>query len=216
MGIQRGPSKSITTGLLFYLDVANKVSYSGSGTDWNDLSGNNVNFTLTSGTTYDGNNFGSLIFDGSKSATRSVVTTSTTVTMEMWFKVTTYAETGVFYNGNGGLNGYGFAFGACGASTSTLFIFFGGVNCNVVSQANIALNTWYHAVYTRTTNSNILYINGVSVSTSSSNPTAPGAATTTYLGYINGNIAIARMYNRVLSATEVAKNYNDAKSRFGL
>ena len=205
-----------TDGLLFSVDAGNVSSYPGSGTTWTDLSGNGNNFTLTSGTAYDSNNRGSLIFDSSKSASRSVVSTSTTITMEIWFKVTTYAETALFYNGNGASSGYGFAFGACGASTSTLFIYFGGINCNVVSKTNIALNTWYHAVYTRTTNSNTLYINGVSVSTSSSNPTAPGAATTTFLGAITGNIAIARMYNRVLSAAEVAKNYNAVKDRFGL
>jgi len=213
--MQYGP-KINTNGLILYLDAANVASYPGTGTTWTDLSGNNNNFTLTNGTTYDSNNGGSLILDSSKPATRSIVSTSTTISMDVWFRVTTYAETTLFYNGNGGLNGYGFAFGACGASTSTLFVFFGGISCNVVSQANIATNTWYNAVYTRTTNSNILYINGVSVSTSSFNPTAPGAATTTSIGGFNGNISIAKMYDRVLPATEILQNYNSTKSRFGL
>lgn len=211
-----GPPKSITNGLLLYLDAADNVSYPGSGTTWNDLSGNNNHFTLTNSPTFNNSNFGSLIFDSTKSASRTVVSTSTTITMEIWFKVTTYAETILFYNGNGASSGYGFAFGACGASTSTLFIFFGGISCNVVSKASIATNTWYHAVYTRTTSSNTLYINGVSTSTSGLNPTAPGVSTTTTLGVITGNISLARMYNRVLSSGEIIKNYNDTKYRFGL
>jgi hypothetical protein len=34
--------------------------------------------------------------------------------------------------------------------------------------------------------------------------------------FYNGNIAIVRVYNRVLSASEVAQNYNATKTRFGL
>jgi hypothetical protein len=33
--------------------------------------------------------------------------------------------------------------------------------------------------------------------------------------YFTGNVAVARIYNRVLSATEVTQNYNAQKARFG-
>jgi hypothetical protein len=34
--------------------------------------------------------------------------------------------------------------------------------------------------------------------------------------FFNGNIAIAQIYNRALSATEIRQNYNATKTRFGL
>ena len=50
-----------TTGLLLYLDAANRRSYPGSGTAWYDLSGNGNHFTLYNGPTYSN---GALTFDG--------------------------------------------------------------------------------------------------------------------------------------------------------
>ena len=223
MGIARGP-KIVTSGLLLALDAADKLSYPGSGTTWRDLSGNNNTGTLTNGPTFSGANMGSIVFDGvDDGATCSLVTSDgNNVTMESWFKATTLpGDRGLIYNGNGGSSGYGLQFGACGATSTTLYVFFGGVSCNVVSYGTLVTNTWYQAVYTRTTTpsiSNILYINGISRSTNtSSNPNAAPAGST-LIGHsaFNGNISIARIYNRALTATEVLQNYNATKNRYGL
>ena len=50
--------------LLLYLDAANTKSYPGSGTTWYDLSGNNKNPTLTNGPTFNSDNLGSIVLDG--------------------------------------------------------------------------------------------------------------------------------------------------------
>ncbi len=63
MSLSRGP-KTITNGLVLYLDAANKKSYPGSGTTWTDLSGNVYNGTLTNGPTFSAANMGSIVFDG--------------------------------------------------------------------------------------------------------------------------------------------------------
>ena len=63
MAFHRGP-KTVTDGLVLYLDAANPKSYPGSGTTWGDLSGNNNNGTLTNGPTFDSGNNGSIEFDG--------------------------------------------------------------------------------------------------------------------------------------------------------
>ncbi|MDA8658406.1 cadherin domain-containing protein [Flavobacteriaceae bacterium] len=57
-------SNIVTSGLVLYLDAANQNSYSGSGTKWSDLSGNENNGTLD-GATYSSNGGGSISFDGS-------------------------------------------------------------------------------------------------------------------------------------------------------
>ena len=221
MGIARGP-KIVTSGLLLALDAADKLSYPGSGTTWRNLASNNFNCTLTNGPTFSGANMGSIVYDGvDDNATCNLVTSdANNVTLEVWFKATTLpGDRGLIYNGNGGSSGYGLQFGACGATSTTLYVFFGGVSCNVMSYAGMTTNTWYQAVYTRTTTpsiSNILYINGISRSTNTtSNPNAP-AGSTLISSAFNGNISIARIYNRALTATEVLQNYNATKGRYGL
>jgi hypothetical protein len=221
MGIARGP-KIVTNGIVLALDAADKLSYPGSGTTWRDLSGNNNTGTLTNGPTFSGANMGSIVYDGADdNATCSLVTSdANNVTMEAWFKATTLPGSLILYNGNSGTNGYGFTHGACGATSTTLYVFFGGLNCNVVSYAGMTTNIWYQAVYTRTTTpsiSNILYINGISRSiNTSSNPNAPAGSTIIGAQGYPGYISIARIYNRALTATEVLQNFNATKNRYGL
>jgi hypothetical protein len=82
---------------------------------------------------------------------------------------------------------------------------------------------------TQTGNSNRLkcYINGIllSVIYNGTIPATTSASNSVFLigsyqgiggNYSDGNIANVQIYNRPLSATEVAQNYNAIKSRFGL
>jgi hypothetical protein len=50
--------------LRLYLNAGNKNSYVGTGTAWNDLSGNAVNLTLTNGPVFNSGNGGYFLFDG--------------------------------------------------------------------------------------------------------------------------------------------------------
>ena len=189
---------------------------------WRDLSGNSNKGTLTNGPTFSTGNMGSIVYDGvDDSVTCNLVTSdANNVTLEAWFKITTLPGTLILYNGNSATSGYGFGHGICGATSTTLYVFFGGLNCNVVSYAGMTTNVWYQAVYTRTTTpstSNILYINGISRSTNtSSNPNAPAGTTSIGDPGYPGYISIARIYNRALTATEVLQNYNATKGRYGL
>ena len=221
MSLSRGP-KIVTNGLVLYLDAGNILSYPGSGTTWTDISRNGNNGTLTNGPTFNSANGGVIVYDGVDDVVTCnlVSSTANNVTAEVWFKATTLpGDKGLYYNGNGGSSGYGFQFGACGATATTLYVFFGGVSCNVVSYGGLVTNTWYQAVYTRTTSpstSNLLYINGVSVSSNTTtNPNTPAGNTLVGSGY-NGNISIVRHYNRTLTSTEILQNYNANKIRFGL
>ena len=63
----------ITDGLVLALDAANTKSYPGSGTTWNDLSGNGNNGTLTNGPTFNSNRLGRLSFDGTNEHVRPSV-----------------------------------------------------------------------------------------------------------------------------------------------
>ena len=98
----------------------------------------------------------------------------------------------------------------------------------------ITNNTWYYVVQTATQAQTQLYINGILIDTTISS-TSMYTSTPFYFGvgsygnfgtypgstqynsyYSNQNISITQIYNRALSASEVAQNYNATKARFGL
>ncbi len=81
------------SGLVLHLDAGNTASYSGSGTTWNDLSGNGSNVTLTN-TTYSSDNGGSIVFNGTNAYADFTANIGSTnvVTVEMWVKSNTLAD----------------------------------------------------------------------------------------------------------------------------
>jgi len=99
MGLQYSP-RIVTEGLYFYLDAAERSSYSGTGIQWNDLSGNSKTATLSNGVQYASASNGIFLFDGSNdyitmdSAANDYAWTannsvgSNTICYELWFKTT--------------------------------------------------------------------------------------------------------------------------------
>jgi hypothetical protein len=81
---------------------------------------------------------------------------------------------------------------------------------------------WYNACVTfDTTNGFVLYVNGVQDNTYTAQKTPIGGNGSTRIGafgaggnLLNGRVSVAMTYNRVLSSTEVLKNFNSFSSRF--
>jgi hypothetical protein len=63
MGTNYNP-QIVTSGLVLALDAANPKSYPGSGTSWNDLSGNGNHLTLYNSPTFASTNRGTISFNG--------------------------------------------------------------------------------------------------------------------------------------------------------
>ena len=201
MSYFNGP-KSITDGLVVCLDAANSKSYIGSGTTWNDLSGNNNTGTI---------NLGEFVSDGAGSYLRntsntsdffyitianstsinsafSVTTGGWTIEEIIWTNSTTYPEAdagGVGSNPayGGGATGFdwnhgiantSFQFGQ--SSTSAGGGYEDSVSFSVNSPYN-SLNAWRvrTMVWNRGTNSNLLYINGTYIN-SASTPNTSGTS----------------------------------------
>lgn len=92
--------KIVTTGLYFYLDSGDQNSYSGTGTTWYDLSGNNRTANLANGVSYSSSYKGVLNFDGSNDYvtmndaandyawTANGSVGSSTLCYELWYKTT--------------------------------------------------------------------------------------------------------------------------------
>ena len=217
--------KLVTSGLIFCLDAANKISYPGSGTGWYDLSGYANNGTLTNGPTFSNANGGCIVFDGVDDYVNSPYNASTisfptnNATVCVWYRVSTVGD------GTGALVTQRSASGS-GIQTymiSTRLYADGGGTAGVSSNAVIANGTiaFGSAVYDKTNSLLKLYVNGVydnQVSyTGNIQDTYPIRLGNSAFGDgpLPGNIYIASIYNRALTASEILQNYNATKTRFG-
>jgi hypothetical protein len=96
------------------------------------------------------------------------------------------------------------------------------------SVSTLTVGVWYHLTMTTQTNDFKLYINGALDSTDTSGTYTGGPSGnatehtlgtynrpgTGYEGYANVIYGVYRVYNRVLTASEVLSNYNIEKGRF--
>lgn len=200
-----------------------------------DLSGNNYNPT-SSIPQYNNSNGGSFYFPDNTSSTFLAPTFDFVpnggVTMEAWV----YPTSASLANGSGNSNGI------MGIRSGSIIYSIGlwpqGPNASGVIQVHSSNatsgitysipNIWYHTLWTITTTTLLLYINGVlAYSTSGAytlTPVTGGLASGTQVGRwiggpgqpLYGNVAATKIYNRALSSQEVLQNYNAQKTRFGL
>jgi hypothetical protein len=219
----------VTDGLVLNLDAGFVGSYPTINTTWYDLSGNASNGTLINGPTFNSANSGSIVFDGSNDLINGPnnVTwfSNSSFTIESWFKFNSSPPTEqLWFSGNQSppgliqqdihlrvMSGTGLRFGFYGDDLDA---------SNVVSHSN-----WYQVIcsYDYSTDNSKIFVNGSQVATGSMGPYTPIDANVGIgywrgrnVQYFKGNIAITRVYNRVLSQTEITQNYNAQKGRFGL
>lgn len=90
-------TKDLYDGSVLKLDAANSISYPGSGSTWNDVSGNVNNATLTDGPVFNGSNGGQFVFDGVNDFANGVAIPSTSGnnsrTVIIWYKSTANKNT---------------------------------------------------------------------------------------------------------------------------
>jgi hypothetical protein len=92
MGLIIKSNNVVTDGLALHLDAGNLISYMGSGTTWNDISGKGNNGTLVNSPTYNLQNKGYFTFNGSNNYINGVAISSTSGnnsrTVMIWYKST--------------------------------------------------------------------------------------------------------------------------------
>ena len=234
----------IQDGLALALDAGNRKSYPGSGTVWNDLSGNGNTGTLTNGPTFNSNNGGSIVFDGSNDVVTlgKSLNVGNNFTVGVWAYPTLLGTTrrNLVLNGNdygvGGVHRNGWILNTSGAGTNnTFFLSIGNDTAYRVAGANtLNINEWTYlvGVVTNGGESITLYKNGREVPSYAATVTSPGTISYTFqefnMGYrqitgtgpvadpFTGNIAVTQLYNRALSAQEILQNFIATRKRFGL
>jgi hypothetical protein len=214
--------KIVTDGLVLYLDAANNRSYPGSGTTWVDLSRGNNNGTLTNGPTFNSANGGSIVFDGTNdfiNCGNSANLQITVGSIAAWVKTSTPGNS--FRSIIAKQSAWGLFI-----ADNILVTYDWGNSSTRSTGINIADNTWKYVTLTFTetsgtpSNNAIVYLNGNAVLTTtvknSNQSVNVQIAEANASQFLNGNIAAASVYNRVLSQTEITQNYNATKTRFGL
>jgi len=212
----------VTNGLMLNYDAGFDPSYPTTGSTWYDLSGNSYNGTLTNGPTFNSANSGSIVWDGvddyadtGKTATQ-LGFYNANYTMEAWVYPTSITGDRTMFGTNQQ------------ATQQGLHLIFRGGNIyqghysSDFQAGTVTVNNWYQIVFTFNASNGACQIfkNGVSQGTGGISP---------FLGTTNvliarwgigtnfiGNGGIYRIYNRVLSSSEISQNYNAQKGRYGL
>ena len=203
-------------GLIFSLDAANFMSYSGSGLTSFGLVGG-IGGILVNGVGYTSSNSGSFIFDG----TNDYIDTQTSFiptryTVFAWFMLHTQSVNRfqIIYE-----SGYAQIFLS---SQSISFWYKISSPYWLPYDVNLSFNTWYQVCVVNDSNLKSLYLNGnfgSSVSDSSNyqpNDTVQIGSNQGTMEFLNGKIGQFSAYNRALTAQEIKQNYNATKKRYGL
>lgn len=241
MSTQNGGPGIITTGLSLYVDPANYNTYNGGIYVYDMIGSTGLTFSFQNGASFSNTNNGTFQVDGITSTTASSVasnilyTMTSQMTWDVWFKRTNDGNTfNMVYSNNlpylsfrgNGLNRFLFSWYTISVSGSTQS------QQTMNSPGTYSNNNWYNVTCTlfhnvaSTTSTANMYVDGLLVNTST---TAIGTVDTVYqpaqslhIGNypgstkypFTGNIGAFKIYNRILSASEVLQNYNTLKSRY--
>lgn len=227
-GSPAAPLAPITSGLILHLDAANASSYSGTGTTWTDLSGNNYHGTLLNGPTYSATNGGSIVFDGTDDYVSGTLPTTaiSNVTLQGWVNIQPGRKGPFFRLGSNGV-GYSIGQGTTYYTTTgqEVVMLFSGIRW---ISTGASWNTGWQMV--------TMILDGSGVPSAYKNDTLIGSYGGSNAGAPSGSYELARVigdepggggpwagnagtfwvYNRVLSGAEITQNFNTYKSRYGL
>ena len=227
----------VTSGLTFAVDAGNLVSFqNGSGSTFS-LVGSYTG-TLQNGVSYTTGGGGSWVFDGSDDHI-SLGTGSnfdyTNFTAGIWAKSPTNMSGGTGFpihvtnlvgKGNWNeINSWRIGYKSSGTSPATFITFGYGISWSIgpsLSVNSFDLSVWNYFVGVATPTQQLLYLNGTLVSTvnltkiSVVNNYDFQIGRSSYTSrFFTGDVGHSHIYERALSAAEVAQNFNAQKRRFG-
>jgi hypothetical protein len=203
---------------------------------WNDLSGNN-NVSLLSASIsssiprFNSPNENILNFDGTGSYANisTFVIPTSSFSCESFFQWADIgASRGSIFSLNYNFPTSGYLIRQRDDSSGKLVIWSdNGTETSIFSTTSLTANTWNHIVVVQSSGTCFIYINGVLDSSQALQNPVLNQLYPVLLGtravsgasagaYLKGKIAVGKIYNRALSASEILQNYNAIKSRFNL
>ena len=219
--------KIVTDGLVLALDAGNTKSYVSGSTTWFDKSGGGNNGTLTNGPTFSSANGGSIVFDGVDDYINinGVTLTTSSFSCESFFQWNTVGgNRGVLHSLSYDYPNSGYLVRQSDTADNRIVVWSdNGTETYALSTSTIPINTWKHLIIVQSVNNCSMYINGILDSSQSllnpaidiSYPYRIGQRGSTG-AYLSGRVAVSKIYNRALNATEVSQNFNALRGRFGI
>ena len=235
MGVTYNP-RIVTDGLVLALDAANPKSYPGSGTTWNDLSGQGNNASLNDGAYFSDN---SILFDGDNDGVdlgKSYFETIDEFSVVIWFKpdgvkggtqMLIYEGQG---DGFGGNDEFHVQYDS-GSSDEVAAWMTGGIAIGS-GTGTVPVDKFSQVAYTvsgiSATATGTLYLNGVNEGTGTGTINRSGYGVNTLVGRpyslafptpprsYEGLIQTVSIYNRALTESEIQQNFNALRSRFSI
>lgn len=197
-----------------------------------DLTASGINGNTAGNTRFDSSNGGCLLLRGTADEyinfgvnPNNIVST---FTAEAWFRPVGAPLNGfhVLFQKEGGYSG-GMIYGLRASDNSTAYthVYYDGGAGNAAGDITgttvITKNNWWHLAATYDSTYNLrLYVNGVQEANTVGTRVPFQGASDINIGAgdgrrANGHIALARVYNRALTAEEIRLNYLASKSKFG-
>lgn len=223
----------VTDGLELCFDVKNTLCYPGTGTTITDLM-TNEDATTGGNPVYNSSNGGYFVYDGTDDThtTATATYSGDGLTAEVWCYINAgSSRQSIFSSVTSLWSDRRFLINA-EINETPRFIVWSNNSGDAVSDDTLvgsgALTSgqWYHIVGTYSpTNGSKLYVDTTVVASSASILSSGiGDGTSPRIGsrnigtspdYLkNGGVAVARLYNRELTSTEITQNYNALKDRF--
>jgi len=231
--------KLVTSGLVLYLDAANRESYSGSGNSWRDLGASRFRGTLVNSPTYGQDNCGSIAFNGSTQYANldsTALGATSDWTISSWVSISSLISTQgneyvMFSQYSAGSGNGRFLFGLRydSAGTNNKFGMLLGDRTSPAYSSQLLygtttpiVNVPYNVAATRSGNVFSIYVNGnLEMTQTFSSFTVTLLQTTNQLGtagisgtYFNGKMFSTIVYNKSLTSSEVLQNFNAMRGRF--
>jgi hypothetical protein len=223
MALAHSP-KIVTDGLVLALDAGNTKSYPGSGTAWTDLTGRGNNGTLTDGPTYSSADGGSIVFDGSNDYVQCTGSlTVTAATFVTWIKRNGNQGTydGILFSRGTNITGMAYY-----TSNQLGYAWNNAINTYTWSSGlTVPDLTWCMIAVSVTSTAATAYLCQTSGITSATNIVNHSSSVLNDIKlaqddfggrFFNGNISIAMIYNKALTADEIRQNFNATRARYGI
>ena len=213
-------------------------SWEGGPPTWYDISGNNnhfnfrgnsVTFRGANGGNIDLNNdLGSGIFDSYLIGPDEPFRIRADITVEIWFKLDARPNVNDWVriigksNPEGSPPSNGRTFGLWYHWGASVFLWqrYGSGYVNAQLSRTVEVGRWYHMVGVSLGNAHTLYIDGVAVSSQTAAVTADTSTDGMRIGGAtfhtlhNGPVAVARLWNRGFTSSEITGLYSENRSRY--
>jgi hypothetical protein len=205
----------------FYVDATNPASYTNASTALNDVSGNNINGTVTAGTTLSGPG---ITFNGSSQTANfgdvlpSIAGNSFSFGGWVKFNNVTTAQTVMGKQSATSKWSFGIQ------TTGYIKVAIGSQGYGPITGPRFfTANTWTHVTITISGGGAFYpYFNGVVVDAQGISVPGTSSSGSVYVGsagaseYLNGLVGEVFFYRKELTAAEVLQNYNNTKWKYGL